>query len=70
MLRFLYLNKRKTPKGEYKSSLFDVNVYENFTESESISVVINSLNKAHQIEKETFFGLLKDDFVKSLNPEY
>ena len=64
------LNKRKTPKGEYKSSLFDVNVYENFTESESISVVINSLNKAHQIEKETFFGLLKDDFVKSLNPEY
>jgi hypothetical protein len=47
-----------------------VNVYENFTESESISVVINSLNKAHQIEKETFFGLLKDDFVKSLNPEY
>lgn len=64
------LNKRKTPKGDYKSSLFDVNVYENFAESESISVVINSLNKVHQIEKETFFGLLKDDFVKSLNPEY
>ena len=64
------LNKRKTPKGEYKSSLFDVNVYENFVESESISVVINSLNKVHQIEKETFFGLLKDDFVKLLNPEY
>lgn len=64
------LNKRKTPQGEYKSSLFDVNVYENFSESESISVIIDSLNKAHQIEKETFFGLLKNDFIKSLNPEY
>ena len=64
------LKKRRSPKGEYRSSLFDVNVYESFAESESISIVMNSLNKAHLIEKETFFGLLKDDFVKSLNPEY
>jgi len=28
------------------------------------------LEKGHSIEKETFFGLLKDDFLKSLNPEY
>lgn len=64
------LIKRRSPKGEYMSSLFDVNVYENFEETESTSFVLNSLNKAHLIEKETFFGLLKDDFVKSLNPEY
>lgn len=64
------LYKRKNTQSEYNSSLFDVNVYENFIETESISVVIKSLNKVHQIEKETFFGLLKDDFINSLNPEY
>jgi len=28
------------------------------------------LEKGHSIEKEIFFGLLKDNFLKSLNPEY
>lgn len=28
------------------------------------------INKGHQFEKELFFNLLKDDFLKSLNPEY
>lgn len=28
------------------------------------------INKGHQFEKELFFSLLNDDFLKSLNPEY
>jgi uncharacterized protein (TIGR04255 family) len=28
------------------------------------------LGKAHSIQKEIFFGLLKEDFLNSLNPEY
>ena len=28
------------------------------------------LEKCHFIEKEIFFGLLKEDFKNSLNPEY
>lgn len=63
--------KRKNPKGEeYSASLFDVNVYENFENSDSIEMVMSLLDKVHTIEKETFFGLLKTDFIQSLNPEY
>lgn len=63
--------KRKNPKGEeYSASLFDVNVYENFENSDSIEMVMSLLDKIHTIEKETFFGLLKKDFIQSLNPEY
>ena len=28
------------------------------------------LNQAHELEKELFFGLLKPEFLKTLNPEY
>ena len=63
--------KRKSVNGEeHESSLFDVNIYENFQESSSIEYIIDVLNKIHKIEKETFFGLLTDEFIKSLNPEY
>ena len=63
--------KRRTPKGEeYSASLFDVNIYESFESSDSIEMVISLLDKIHMVEKETFFGLLKKDFIQSLNPEY
>ena len=63
--------KRKSVNGEEReSSLFDVNIYENFKESSSVEFIIGALNKIHKIEKETFFGLLTDKFIESLNPEY
>ena len=63
--------KRRTPEGkEYSASLFDVNIYESFENSDSIEMVISLLDKIHLVEKETFFGLLKKDFIQSLNPEY
>lgn len=65
------MTKRKGINGEERmSSLFDVNIYEKFDSSDSVDFIIELLNKIHNAEKETFFGLLKDDFVKSLNPEY
>jgi len=39
----------------------DINFFENMNEI---------LEKSHSIEKEIFFGLLKEDFLKTLNPEY
>lgn len=63
--------KRKSVNGEeHESSLFDVNIYENFKESSSVEFIIGALNRIHKIEKETFFGLLTDKFIESLNPEY
>lgn len=65
------MTKRKSVNGkECMSSLFDVNIYENFDASDSVDFIIELLNKIHKVEKETFFGLLKSDFIKSLNPEY
>jgi len=28
------------------------------------------LDRGHQLQKEIFFGLLKKEFIQSLNPEY
>lgn len=65
------MTKRKDVKGlERIVSLFDINVYENFDTTDSVEQIMNLLNKIHKVEKETFFGLLKENFVKTLNPEY
>lgn len=62
--------KRKNIQGEERvSSLFDVNIYENL-ETSDVKKLIELLNKIHSVEKETFFGLLKDEFIQSLKPEY
>lgn len=53
-----------------RASLIDIDT---FIEGENINFFedMNSiLEKEHSIEKEVFFGLLKDDFLKSLSPEY
>ena len=63
--------KRKSADGEvHESSLFDVNVFENFQASSSVEFVSELLNKIHKIEKESFFGLLTNEFIESLNPVY
>lgn len=51
-------------------SVLDVDVS---IENLSTNFLVNSeevLNKVHKVEKETFFGLLKNDFINELNPQY
>lgn len=62
--------ERFAPMGKesHFSSLFDVNVFEKLKENASLEDVHIALNHIHQIEKEAFFGLLKEDFIKTLNP--
>lgn len=53
-----------------RASVIDIDIS---IEGENINFFedMNSiLEKGHSIEKQIFFGLLKDDFLKSLNPEY
>ena len=52
------------------TSLFDVNVFDRLTENANYEDVCTSLCEIHNIEKESFFGLLKESFVKTLNPIY
>lgn len=60
----------KPTKEKRVTSLFDVNVFERLTENANFEDVCNSLHNIHRIEKESYFGLLKEDYVKSLNPVY
>lgn len=56
--------------GEKHGSVLDIdtvfvlNLANFFSEKESL------INEGHQIEKELFFSLLKNSFLKDLNPEY
>lgn len=60
----------KATKQMRETSLFDVNVFEKLTEKADLQTALRSLDKIHHIEKESFFGMLNEDYVKSLNPVY
>lgn len=52
-------------------SLIDIDVFKVFApplpDTETVLCVTDQL---HKIEKEVFFGLLNDDYIQTLNPEY
>ena len=53
-----------------KVSVIDIDT---FLEEENINFFENMemiLGKGHEFEKEMFFGLLKEEFLNSFNPEY
>jgi uncharacterized protein (TIGR04255 family) len=52
------------------TSLIDIDViWQGFEESDN-KRLFEMIEHVHQKEKEQFFGLLKPDFLKTLNPEY
>ncbi len=54
--------------GQKKGSLIDVTCL--YNEVDSLQSFDTIINKAHQIEKELFFGLLKPQFLNNLKPKY
>ncbi len=54
--------------GEKTGSLIDVTCV--YNEQDALQSFATIINKAHKIEKELFFGLLKPEFLTSLNPDY
>jgi len=62
---------RDTTKSELFFSLVDIDVFHVFKMPEQEHLrLIQRTDVLHNIEKETFFGLLNDDFIASLNPQY
>jgi uncharacterized protein (TIGR04255 family) len=55
-----------------KDSLIDIDCIYNFNckAGEFFLSYKEELKKAHLANKEVFFGLIKDDLLSSLNPEY
>lgn len=60
----------KLTKEKKVTSLFDVNVFDKLSEGATYDIVCDSLIEIHRVEKESFFGMLKESYVKSLNPKY
>lgn len=50
-------------------SLFDIDVISELTEDNSESI-FKIIEQCHQKQKEVFFNLITDEFLKTLNPEY
>ncbi len=64
------LNMEKNRPHIGKVSVIDIDT---FLEEENINFFENMemiLGKGHEFEKEMFFGLLKEEFLNSFNPEY
>lgn len=53
-----------------EASLIDINIYENFNPVSDLDILRNKLKQIHAKQKEIFFGLISDDFLNKLNPEY
>jgi uncharacterized protein (TIGR04255 family) len=52
-------------------SLFDVGImHVPLVPVQDLAEVFKQLDKAHQLEKEVFFGLISPEFLLKLNPEY
>lgn len=51
-------------------SLVDINVFETLPLNSQIDVLEEKLERVHLLQKEVFFGLISDNFLRSLNPEY
>jgi uncharacterized protein (TIGR04255 family) len=51
-------------------SLVDINVFETLPLNSQIDILEEKLERVHLLQKEVFFGLISDNFLRSLNPEY
>ncbi len=67
-------NNIKVTSKDYNGSgsLIDIDCIYEFSQSESdyFNEYEKVINEGHEIEKRTFFSLLKDDFLAEFNPEY
>lgn len=53
-----------------KFSMVDIDVIKFYQSLSNVSELLESVDKAHFKQKSTFFSLLNEEFLKSLNPEY
>lgn len=51
-------------------SILDIDVVKKNLLVKDLSMLLDEINKLHTIEKEIFFGLLSEEFLQTLNPEY
>jgi uncharacterized protein (TIGR04255 family) len=62
----------QSPQGQkiIEASLVDITVYENFNPLSDLDILREKLNQIHTKQKDVFFGLIRNDFLDKLSPEY
>jgi uncharacterized protein (TIGR04255 family) len=70
--RLLIANNALVRSGDTsaKGSVFDLDLHLSAADFELFENGLDCFQRAHQINKEVFFGLLAPDFLSALNPEY
>lgn len=63
-------NTKTNQYEEVQTSIIDVDVISDKKEIHTFEQLLNEIKENHLIEKEVYFRLLKDEFLKSLKPEY
>lgn len=63
------LNKMKHKENEFVS-IVDIDILKHFQLGVVTKEVLETIDLAHKKQKETFFSLLTDEYLKTLNPEY
>lgn len=53
-----------------QSSIVDIDIISDNLQLENLSDLLKVIHDNHDKEKEVYFGMLREDFFKSLNPEY
>lgn len=53
-----------------KTSMVDIDVISDELEITNLDDLLKAIEENHTKEKEIYFAMLKEDFLKSLNPEY
>ncbi len=62
--------KKTIDNKSIETSLFDVNIFDSLPPNSNVDILFDSLHKSHKYQKEAFFSIISDDFIKTLNPEY
>ena len=64
------VDKNKAEITSVPVSIIDIDVIADKLEINNLEKLMEYIDKVHQNEKEIFFKILKDDFLKSLKLEY
>jgi len=65
------VTKQSDMLAESFFSLIDIDVFNVFAQGlYDAETVLKNTDHLHKIEKEVFFGMLKEEYIQSLNPKY
>ncbi len=70
ILNLLNNFERTENNVQTRLSTVDIDVIKFYDSLADVQGIVDSIDKAHFKQKSTFFSLLSDEFLKTLNPEY